>query len=143
MGSALFGVGYEGRDLDTFVGLLREHGVTVLVDVRLNAVSRKPGFSKRRLADALAAAGIGYRHARALGNPQDNREPFRSGDVARGVERYRTLLAGEEAAAELAAVAALLARERVAVLCVERDHERCHRQAVLAALPGPPAIHLA
>ena len=63
---ALFSVGYEGRDLDEFVRLLRAHGVTVLLDVRLNAISRKPGFSKTRLTAALADAGIRYRHARAL-----------------------------------------------------------------------------
>lgn len=43
---ALFSVGYEGRDLSDFVELLQENGVTVLLDVRLNAISRKPGFSK-------------------------------------------------------------------------------------------------
>ncbi|MDQ3504076.1 MAG: DUF488 domain-containing protein [Actinomycetota bacterium] len=56
----------------------------MLLDVRLNAISRKPGFSKKRLTAALAAVGIGYRHARALGNPRDNREPFHSADPRPG-----------------------------------------------------------
>lgn len=46
---ALFSVGYEGRSLDELVNELHEHRVTVLLDVRLNAISRKPGLSKTRL----------------------------------------------------------------------------------------------
>ena len=90
---AVLSVGYEGRTLGDLVGLLVDHGTTLLLDVRLNAISRKPGLSKSALRAGLAGAGIGYRHARALGNPQDNREPFRSGDTARGVAVFRGLLA--------------------------------------------------
>jgi uncharacterized protein (DUF488 family) len=143
--AALFSIGYEGRNLGELVALLREHRVTVLLDVRLNAVSRKPGFSKQRLRTALEEAGIKYRHARALGNPKDNREPFHTGDTARGARRFRALLASDEAGLELGHLAELLASERVAVFCFERDHDRCHRQVILDALPAPqPApIHLA
>ena len=129
---ALFSVGYEGRDLEELVALLRHHGVSVLVDVRLNAISRKPGFSKRRLEAALAEAGIGYRHARALGNPKDNREPFHSGDLTSGLRRFRAVLASDDAGLELGHLAELLGTERVAVLCFERDHDRCHRQVITA-----------
>jgi uncharacterized protein (DUF488 family) len=132
---ALFSVGYEGRNLDELVTLLREHRVTVLLDVRLNAVSRKPGFSKQRLRTALEEAGIEYRHARALGNPKDNREPFHTGDTARGVRTFRALLSSDEAGLELGYLAELLVSERVAVFCFERDHDRCHRQVILDALP--------
>lgn len=140
---ALFSVGYEGRDLDGFVGLLRENGVTVLLDVRLNAISRKPGFSKTRLLAALAEAGIGYRHARALGNPKDNREPFHSADPRSGVRVFRALLASDGAGLELGHLAELLGTERVAVFCFERDHDRCHRQVIVdRAGAGLPVVRL-
>lgn len=142
---ALFSVGYEGRSVDELVTLLRDHRVTVLLDVRLNAISRKPGFSKHRLRTTLAAAGIEYRHARALGNPKHNREPFHTGDTARGARVFRALLASDEAGLELGHLAELLASERVAVFCFERDHDRCHRQVILDALHPAPrdAVHLA
>ncbi|MDQ1711279.1 MAG: hypothetical protein QOE45_729 [Frankiaceae bacterium] len=140
---ALFGVGYEGRDLDELVALLRANHVTVLLDVRLNAVSRKPGFSKQRLRAALEGAGIQYRHARALGNPKDNREPFHTGDTARGARTFRALLASDEAGLELGQLAELLASERVAVFCFERDHDRCHRQVIFDAIAGQRTpVHL-
>jgi uncharacterized protein (DUF488 family) len=140
---ALFSVGYEGRDLDEFVRLLRAHGVTVLLDVRLNAISRKPGFSKSRLTAALADAGIGYRHARALGNPKDNREPFHSPDRRPGLRVFRALLASDDAGLELGRLAELLGTERVAVFCFERDHNRCHRQVIVDhAGAGLPVVRL-
>ncbi len=69
-------VGYEGKTLDPFVCGLRASGTRLLVDVRLNPVSRKSGFSKRALAAALADAGIGYCNAPQLGNPAWNRPGF-------------------------------------------------------------------
>ena len=49
-------IGYEGRQLDEFVAALLDRGVEIVFDVRENPASRKPGFSKRRLGEALAAA---------------------------------------------------------------------------------------
>ena len=64
-------VGYQGRSVGELIDVLRQGGVEVLVDVRLNPISRKPGFSKNPLSQALAEAGIGYRHERELGNPRE------------------------------------------------------------------------
>lgn len=138
--NGLVSVGYEGRAAGELVALLRDNGVTLLVDVRLNPISRKPGFSKNVLTAALAEAGIGYRHVRALGNPKANRPAFEA-DPARGVESYRAHLATPEAAAALADLRDLAAAERVAVLCLERDEARCHRQAVVAEV-DPDALRL-
>ena len=63
-------IGYEGKTVDDLVAQLLEQGVPVLVDVRLTPPSRKPGLSKTKLSEALAAVGIGYVHHRALGNPK-------------------------------------------------------------------------
>ena len=65
-------VGYEGRSVDELVDALVEAGVSVLVDVRENAISRKRGLSKRLLAEKLEARGITYVHEPTLGNPRDN-----------------------------------------------------------------------
>jgi uncharacterized protein (DUF488 family) len=99
--------------------------------VRLNAISRKPGFSKRRLREALAAAGIGYLHLRSLGNAKENREPFRTGRVAEGRRVFGEVLRAPEAEASLAELADLASEQVVAVLCFEADAEVCHRQVVI------------
>jgi hypothetical protein len=89
--TALYTVGYEGRTAGELVTLLSQAAVDVLVDVRLTPLSRKPGLSKRRLAAALAAAGVDYLHLPALGNPRDNRDAFRQRDPASRA-RFRALL---------------------------------------------------
>jgi uncharacterized protein (DUF488 family) len=126
----MFTVGYEGRSLDELVRTLQDHRVEVLVDVRERASSRKPGFSKRRLADALAGAGIEYRHEPLLGNPRENRASFRSGNLEAGRCRYlERLNDGSRVAFE--AVVELGLSARIALLCFERDEARCHRSCIV------------
>ena len=123
-------VGYEGRTLPEFVALLRINRVDMLVDVRENAVSRKPGFSKRRLTEALEDAGIEYRHEPKLGNPKDNRAGFRTGSIDQAKRRYLEHL-DNGAGAVLAAVVELTVTKRVALLCFERSDAHCHRACIV------------
>jgi uncharacterized protein (DUF488 family) len=112
---------------------LINQSVSVLVDVRLTPVSRKPGMSKRKLSAALSEAGIDYVHLPALGNPKDNRELFRTGDP-RSRGRFRALLDKRVAAQARRHNVELLDGGTVAVLCFERDHDCCHRQLVAEAV---------
>ncbi|MEU5380552.1 DUF488 family protein [Streptomyces sp. NPDC005968] len=127
----IWSAGYEGRDIDSFVASVQTARIDAVVDVRLTPISRKPGFSKTRLREALHAAGVEYVHLRALGNPKDNRAPFWEGRLEEGRARYRSLLAAEAAGAELTQLAELAGTSRVAVLCFEQDAQRCHRTVVI------------
>lgn len=129
MAGRIYSVGYEGLALPAFIDRLNGARVTTLVDVRLNASSRRPGFSKTALSSALADAGITYVHERELGNPRDNRDSFRNGDGSEGRMRMRAQL-DDEAAAALSRVADLAEGERIAVMCVERERARCHRDVI-------------
>lgn len=130
---SLVSVGYEGRDADELIEDLRQLGVSVVVDVRLNAISRKRGLSKRGLREALERSGIDYVHLRALGNPRENREGFRSGSpVAR--RRFLRTLASTDGNAALDELANLGADRVVAVLCFEAEHDTCHRACVIEAV---------
>ncbi len=129
MAGRIYSVGYEGLTLDGLVDRLAGAQVSVLVDVRLNPISRKPGFSRGRLSEAVAAAGIRYVHEQELGNPPDNRDSFRSGDAEAGRSRMRSIL-GNGAGEALDRVVKLASTERIAVLCVERDARRCHRVVI-------------
>jgi uncharacterized protein (DUF488 family) len=125
-------VGYERRDVDELVDLLRGHGITILVDVRGTPRSRKAGLSRTPLAEALAEVGIEYRHERELGVPTEERESFRAGDLAT-IRRYRARLAGEARPA-VERVAASSRDREVALLCFERDEGSCHRRHVAEAV---------
>ena len=125
----IYSVGYEGFDTDALVRRLGEADVSYLIDVRLTPASRKAGFSKKSLSAKLDEAGITYVHERDLGNPPDNRDSFRSGDGTEGRRRMRQIIE-DQAGPALQRVADLACHERVAVLCVERDRHRCHRDVV-------------
>jgi hypothetical protein len=139
------GVGYEGLGLAAFVEGISLTGIVTLVDVRLTPLSRKPGFSKRALAGALAEAGVTYRHLPALGNPRENRPGF-SGtptqlDSARA-EFGRRLDSGEGEAA-LGVILRWAQDGPVAMLCFEADERRCHRYVVLDRLRRRLALAIA
>lgn len=141
----LVSIGYEGKTVDDLVDQLLEQGVRVLVDVRLTPLSRKPGLSKTKLSKALAAAGIGYVHHRALGNPKDNRAGFRAGEPESHA-RYRDVLKTAAATDALAHVSELLDSGVVALLCFEQDHAECHRDIVVRQLmkarPDAAVVHV-
>jgi uncharacterized protein (DUF488 family) len=141
----LVSIGYEGKTVGDLVAQLLEQDVRVLVDVRLTPLSRKPGLSKMKLSEALAAVGIGYVHHRALGNPKDNRAGFRAGKPA-SLTRYREVLDTAAATDALAHVSELLDGGAVALLCFEHDHAECHRNIVvhrlLEARPNAAVVHV-
>ena len=122
-------IGYEGRQLDEFIAELLDRRVEVVFDVRENAISRKPGFSKRRLGEALAVAGIEYQHLSALGNPKSNRDAFRAGEpAARDV--FLRHLDDTDPGEALDEIAAAARSRTVALMCFERDHATCHRSCI-------------
>lgn len=139
--SALLSVGYQERDIQELVALLVDNDVHILVDVRLNAISRKRGFSKTALAKAVTDAGIAYRHERELGNPKDNRESFRRGHKAARNRYLKHLSNGASAVYD--EVVALASTSRVALLCYERVHSECHRSCIAdKAQDGNPRLQV-
>lgn len=134
----IYSVGYEGLTVAGLVERLQQNRIEELVDVRANPYSRRPGFSKKRLAGSLEAAGIAYRHEPLLGNAFRDVEDF-----AAAMALMRDHLAGGEPAAAVDRLVALADGRRIAVLCLETDQRRCHRQVVLdAALARQPALDI-
>ena len=131
---SISGIGYEGLTLDAFISKLRIRGVQTLVDVRLNAISRKRGFSKRALAEALGEAGIAYVHLPSLGNQRDNRAGYGEleSDLAHEArDRFRQELQSVAATTAIQDVADLARVGRVVLFCFEQDEQHCHREQVL------------
>ena len=145
MPATLYTVGYEGLSLPEFLDRLVQAGISRLVDVRELPLSRRPGFSKTKLAAALGELGIEYVHARPLGNPKSNRERYRAGDVEGGAEVYRRSLHNGSYPA-LLKLAEGLDDEPTCLMCFERDHEHCHRAVIVESLaqlrPDVPVAHL-
>jgi uncharacterized protein (DUF488 family) len=105
--------------------------------------SRRPGFSKTPLRNALAEVGIDYVHLRALGTPADGRAAARAGRHDDLVRIYAGQLELPEAMAQGAQMLDLAGEEPSALLCYERDPAGCHRTLLLSAVaPDAEVVHL-
>ncbi len=128
-------IGYEGRTIESYLNALLLAGVTLLCDVRRNAISRKYGFSKKTLAHACTGVGIRYEHLPQLGVAGEHRRNLRSqADYDRLFDRYeREVLPEQEH--EIATIRNWInSGGRVALTCFERLPHCCHRSCVASAI---------
>jgi uncharacterized protein (DUF488 family) len=139
----IFTIGYENATVGEFLAALHGAGVKRVIDIRAVPNSRRPGFSKTPLGNALAEAGIDYVHLRALGTPADGRAAARAGRQADLERIYAGQLELPEAIAQSAQMVGLAGEKPSALLCYERDPAACHRTLLLSAVaPDAEAVHL-
>lgn len=130
----IFTIGYEASTMDEFLSALTNAGVQRVIDVRALPLSRRPGFSKTPLRNALAEVGIDYVHLKALGTPAEGREAARKGRHADLKRIYSAQLDLPEAIVAAAQMRELAAEKASALLCYERDPAGCHRSLLLSAV---------
>lgn len=139
----IFTIGYEGATIGEFVAALQAAGVERVIDVRAVPNSRRPGFSKTPLRNALAEAQIEYVHLRALGTPAEGRAAARAGRYDDLKRIYAGQLELPEAMAQAAQMLELCREKPSAVLCYERDASGCHRRLLLQAVaPASESVDL-
>jgi uncharacterized protein (DUF488 family) len=129
-------IGYEAATLADVIARLQAAKVSLVIDVRAIAASRRPGFSKTVLAASLAEAGIDYLHLRALGTPKAGREAARAGRTEEMRAIYEAHLEEPEAQAQLGQATQASERRRAALLCYEAEAARCHRAIVAGRITG-------
>jgi uncharacterized protein (DUF488 family) len=137
-------IGYERSTLPDFIATLQLANIDTLVDVRERAQSRRPGFSKKALQEALHKADIGYVHLPELGDPKDGREAARAGKMGLFQEIYRAVIAGTKAQEALSYLEELASGKMICLMCFERDQKHCHRKIVAEQLEsrlGVKAAH--
>ncbi len=139
----LFTIGYEATTVAEFIDALGKAGVGRVIDVRALPLSRRPGFSKTPLRNALAEAGIDYVHLKALGTPAEGRAAARAGRQ-KDLERiYSAQLDLPEAIVQAQQMRELAAEMPSALLCYEREPAGCHRSLLIAAAaPEASVTHL-
>jgi uncharacterized protein (DUF488 family) len=142
-----FTVGHSTRSIEEFLALLEAHDISQLIDVRTVPKSRhNPQFGTEALERSLLGAGIGYALAPALGGFRRTSAESPNGAWRnlsfRGYADYMLTPDFEES---LLAVIQLLATDRVALMCAEAVHWRCHRSLIADALlvRGHPACEIA
>ena len=142
----LYTIGYEGLSLQQFIQIVKKHEIQTIVDVRELPLSRKPGFSKTKLSQALEIAGVKYKSVRSLGSPRSLRHEYRESkdwdDFSRRFSEYL-----ESQNDPLNELVTLAYQENTCLLCFERMNTTCHRsivakQAVQSAKNGLRVMHL-
>lgn len=128
--SVIYTIGYEGTDIDRFVATLKAAGVKRVADVRAIPLSRKKGFSKKKLCARLEAEGIDYSHYGSLGDPKPGRDAARAGQYSRFRAIYAQQLDSEDAQASLRELLDVAWDKLTCLLCFERDPATCHRSIV-------------
>ncbi|MER2527261.1 MAG: DUF488 domain-containing protein [Candidatus Competibacter denitrificans] len=140
---ALYTIGYEGATLDEFLITLRQTGVNLLLDIREIPISRRKGFSKSVLKQALEATGIDYQHEKRLGSPKTIRDQLRlDKNYDAFFARFNDYL---DTQADVLQILADQLPGKVALMCYERDPQICHRRVVanaLSQLTGLPPQNL-
>lgn len=144
----IFTIGHSTHEPDTFVALLRRHGVAQIADVRTVPRSRRhPHFAGEALAARLAGHQIAYRHFPALGGLRKPRAD--SVNTAWQHPSFRGYADHMQTAAFARGLEALLDFARAgagptAVMCAEARWWQCHRRLLSDALlvAGVPVRHI-
>jgi uncharacterized protein (DUF488 family) len=141
----VFTVGHGVRPLEELVATLVEAGAETLVDVRRFPGSRRnPQFNQGPLREALAAAGISYRHAVELGGRRSGGEPGEEDFACLRVAAFRSYAARMRSGTWQSALAEELSRPAPCFMCAEGDWRRCHRRLIseLLTARGRHVVHL-
>jgi len=129
----VFTIGYEGLSIDAFLSMLTEYDIETVVDVRELPLSRKPGFSKKALANTLNLSGLEYTHMVNLGCPKPVRDGYREdGNWRRYTDGFLKHLKTQETA--IVELSELVVTSNCALLCYEADFNFCHRLMVANAV---------
>lgn len=127
--SVLFTVGHSTHPIEVFVGLLKQHGITALADVRSHPYSRHfPQYSQEALKAALAREQIAYVFlGKELGARSENPACYRQGKV-----QYELLAQEPQFGVGLGRLRMGMERFRIALMCAEKDPLDCHRAVLVA-----------
>ena len=137
----LFTLGYQGLSLEEFLNKLIENSVSVLCDLRRNAVSMKYGFSKKTLERACDGVGVDYIHIPELGVDSSRRKQLNSQADYDSLFRDYSKTTLMENQGTLESITRLIEnRGSVALTCFEADSAQCHRGCVANALFSRPTF---
>jgi uncharacterized protein (DUF488 family) len=127
--SSFFTCGHSSHDFETWLGLLSQHGVEVVVDTRSSPYSKYvPQFDREPMQRSLEQAGIRYLY---LGADLGGRPANESYYDAKGRVLYSRLRDDARFKAAIARLETGIERYRVALVCGEEDPAHCHRRLLI------------
>lgn len=127
--SLLYTIGHSNHGARDFLALLERHGVTAIADVRSVPQSRfNPQFGRKALERTLEERGIAYLFlGEELGARSADPACYRDEKV-----QYDRLARSAPFQRGLEGLREATARQRLAVMCAEREPLECHRAILIA-----------
>ncbi|MDP3298401.1 MAG: DUF488 family protein [Thermodesulfovibrionia bacterium] len=131
---SIYTIGYEGISIDAFLNTLLQKGLSRLIDVRRNPISRKWGFAKSTLSGLCDKVGIDYLHFPELGISLAQRMNITT------KEDYDKLFYSYEKnylplhKHTVKNVLSLMEQTPSALVCMEADVQMCHRGRLASML---------
>lgn len=128
-------IGHSTRTIETFIGLLNEHLIELVIDVRRwPASKRNPQFQRDSLAKSLAERGLSYLWRGDLGGfrkpaPDSVNTAWQVG----AFRAYADFMLTQEFASIVREVEDLAGAKRAAFMCAEALPWQCHRQLLADA----------
>ena len=138
----VFTIGHSNHSLERSLALLAKHRITAVADVRPEPYSRfRPHFSRDALAAGLKAHGIDYAFlGREFGGRPADSDCYRDGRV--DYERVARTSGFRDG---VAWVIDRAARDRIALICAEKEPLDCHRTLLVARAldeAGVAVVHI-
>lgn len=144
----LYTMGFTQKTAERFFSLIRENGIQLLVDVRLNNRSQLAGFTKGEdLAYFLRElCGCAYAHREDFAPTKEILDGYKKGALSWNgyVERFVPLMEKRNAPSNF--LRDYGSYERVLLLCSEPTPERCHRrllaELIAQSAPETEIVHI-
>ena len=121
----VFTIGHSTHSLETFINLLKQHGIQIVVDVRSYPYSKHvPQFNASNLPRALTVAGIKYSFMgqELGGRPKGSQFYDDDGHVL-----YSQIAKTPAFTQGISQFEDGLEKSRIAIMCSEEDPTVCHR----------------
>lgn len=144
--NTIYTIGFTKKSLKKFVDLLKNAGVTKVVDIRLNNTSQLAGFAKGKDLDFLLREGFGieYEHMPTFAPTQEILDSYKlDKDWNKYQDRYLKLLRDKD----ISKIKNLIKKNNIiCLLCSEDLPDKCHRRLLAEYLksitPKFKIIHL-
>jgi uncharacterized protein (DUF488 family) len=129
----LYTTGHSTHPIETFLGLLAQHEIATLVDVRSFPGSRRwPQFNQDQLKASVEGAGVSYEWFKILGGRRHSslRDSPHSAWQHAAFRSYADYADTTEFAAGIEQLSELAAARPSVIMCSEGLWWRCHRRLI-------------
>jgi uncharacterized protein (DUF488 family) len=129
MQETVFTIGHSTHSPERLIGLLLDHNITAVCDIRSTPYSRmNPQFNREEIRRDLKSAGVCYVFlGDELGARSSDPSAYDKGKV-----QYERLALSELFRRGLARVHEGMKKYRIALMCAEKDPLECHRSILVA-----------